>query len=91
MTFPIAIASSNGHFTATVLGSPHLRAHGATRDQALEHLKSLLAEQVRSGELTILEVEAPGILAVAGKYADDPTLREICEEAYRSRDAERPE
>jgi hypothetical protein len=30
-----------------------------------------------------------GISALAGMFADDPTLREICEEIYRERDADR--
>jgi hypothetical protein len=88
MTFPIAIESGNGHFTAVVLGSPDLRAEGPTRDQAVERLKVVLTERVRHGELSVLAVEEPGILSLAGKYAGDPTLREICAEAYRARDAE---
>jgi hypothetical protein len=87
MTFPIAIETKNGHFTATVLGSPELRADGSTRAQALERLKAVLAQRVQQGELSVLAVEEPGILALAGKYAADPTLREICEEAYQIRDA----
>ncbi len=88
MTFPVTIETRNGHFTATVLGSPDLSADGATRDQALARLQAVLVERVRRGELGVLNVEAPGILALTGKYAADPTLRDICEEAYRARDAE---
>jgi hypothetical protein len=89
MTFPIAVQAANGHFTATVLGSPNLRAEGESRAQALERLKAVLVERVQHGELSALSIDEPsGILSLAGKYANDPTLRDICEEAYRARDAE---
>ena len=29
-----------------------------------------------------------GLAGLFGKYRDDPTLREICEDAYQERDAE---
>lgn len=35
-----------------------------------------------------VEIEPPGLEALFGKYAADPTLTEICEKAYRQRDAE---
>jgi hypothetical protein len=88
MTFPVCIEAHNGNFTATLLGSPNLRAEGATRDQALERIKGIIAERMRHGELVFVEVSSPGLLGLAGKYADDPTLSDICEEAYRARDAE---
>jgi hypothetical protein len=40
------------------------------------------------GELAFLDIPFPGIIGLAGKYADDPSLAEICEEAYKARDAE---
>jgi len=88
MTFPITIESQNGHFTAALLGAPQVKGAGATRDQAIEHLKATLAQLVENGDLIALDVTSGGVSSLAGRYADDPTLREICEEAYRSRDAE---
>jgi hypothetical protein len=35
-----------------------------------------------------LELAPTGVSGLAGKYRTDPTLREICTEAYRMRDAE---
>ena len=88
MTFPITIESDQGQFTATLLGAPEVRVAGATRDQAVEKLRAVLAERVQHGELIVIDIPPPGVAALAGKYADDPTLREICDDAYRSRDAE---
>ena len=62
---------------------------GATRDAALEALRTELEQQISGGELVFLDVEPKGLLGLAGKYKDDPTLREICEEAYRQRDAQK--
>ena len=38
------------------------------------------------GELVALEVRSRGLAGLFGKFRDDPTLREICEEAYKERD-----
>ncbi len=88
MTFPIAIESHNGTFTASLLGSTSLRAEGATRDQALERLRAFILQRVQRGELVLLDINLPGVSGTAGLFADDPTLRDICEEIYRARDAE---
>ena len=48
-----------------------------------------IVANVDYGELTSVDIEPLGISDLAGTYRDDPTLREICEEAYRLRDAER--
>jgi len=45
-------------------------------------------ERVARGELLTLEIARRRVSALAGKYRDDPTLPEICEEAYRQRSAE---
>lgn len=91
MTFSVHLESHNGTVTATLLGSPGVRAEGATRDLALERIKGVIDERMRQGEIVQVDVPAPGILGLAGKYANDPSLREICDEAYKARDAERPE
>jgi hypothetical protein len=39
------------------------------------------------GELVMLDVRRRGLAGLFGKFRDDPTLREICEEAYQERDA----
>ncbi|MBW3600895.1 MAG: hypothetical protein KY475_26965 [Planctomycetes bacterium] len=43
---------------------------------------------MQSGEMVSLDVRSRGVAAVAGAGRDDPTLRDICDDAYRARDAE---
>lgn len=89
MPYPVAVRQENGRYVATLLGAPELRAEGATREAALAQLQALLQERVARGELVSMEVEPKsGVLAIAGKYRDDPTLAEMCAEIYRERDAE---
>jgi predicted RNase H-like HicB family nuclease len=87
MTFPISVLPLNGKFTASVLGAPEMNAFGETRDAALEALRTELEQHISAGELVFLEVEPKGLLGLAGKYKDDPTLDDIVAEAYRYRDA----
>jgi len=88
MTIRIAIERTNGRFTAFVPGVPALRAEAASHEQAIALVKEALTERVRQGELSFLDLELGGLSTLAGRFAADPTLREICEEAYRLRDAE---
>jgi hypothetical protein len=89
MTFAVMIEAYNGQFGATLLGAPTIRAVGATRDDALGALHTDLAQRLAQGEFITLEVSAQGVTDLAGTYSTDPTLRDICAEAYRLRDAER--
>ena len=89
MTFPVFVEAGQGRFTAQLVGAPAVQVVGPTRDQALAGLRAAIQERVRTGELTSVEIEPLGISDLAGTYRDDPTLREICAEAYRLRDAER--
>ena len=47
-----------------------------------------IEQQIELGELLSLNIERVGVSSLQGKYANDPTLREICTEAYTLRDAE---
>ena len=89
MTFPVLVESCEGQFTAHLVGAPAVQVVGPTRDEALAGLRTAIQERVRTGELTSLEIEPFGISDLARTCRDDPTLREICDEAYRLRDAER--
>lgn len=61
----------------------------ATRAEAIAALRTEIQQRIAQGELLTLEVDAIGVTDLAGKFKDDPTLREICEQAYQMRDAER--
>ncbi len=89
MSFPVFIHQDNGHFIATLVGAPEVRVESLTREGALAEMQTILERRVSRGELMLLDV-APklGIMAIAGKFKDDDSLREICEEIYRQRDAE---
>jgi hypothetical protein len=89
MMFPVMIEPYDGQFATTLLGAPTIRAVGATRDEALRALHTDLAQRLAQGEFVTLEVSTQGVTDLAGTYSTDPILRDICAEAYRSRDAER--
>ncbi len=89
MTFPILVKTHGDRFAATLAGAPDVRVVEPTRSQAIDALKSEIRQRVDRGELLSLEIEVGGVTSLAGKYRDDPTLDEICNEAYRLRDADR--
>lgn len=88
MNFAVLVERNNGQFAATLAGVPRICAVGATRSQAVDALKTQLQQRLAAGELLSVEVPTRGVTDIAGAFADDPSLREICEEAYRARDAE---
>lgn len=89
MTFPILIHQENGHYVATLLGATDVRVESATREAALDQMRSTLSARMSMGELVFLDVpDEEGILGAAGTYKDDPFLADIRDEIYRQRDAE---
>lgn len=90
MTFPIVVKMHDDQFSASLVGAPDVRVVELTRDQAIAALKANLQQRVEHGELLSLDIDAVSISSLAGKYSTDPTLREICNQAYQRRDAERP-
>ncbi len=89
MTVPVWVEQQNGRFTATVLGAPQVKAEGATREQVVTAVTAQLRNAISHGQVVLVDPGFAGISGMAGMFRDDPTLREICEEAYRLRDAER--
>ena len=89
MTISIRVIPTNGQFTATVVGDPELRAIRPTREAAVTALQHDIQELVDRGELLTCDIEPQGLMSLFGKYRDDPTLEEICQQAYAARDAER--
>jgi hypothetical protein len=88
MTFSVIVSSLEDRFAAALVGEPEVRAVGGTREAAIAALKTEVAQRVERGELITLDVDCVGITSLAGKYSDDPTLENICAEAYRERDSE---
>lgn len=89
MTLPILIHADADQFTATVVGIPDLYCSRPSKAEAIAALQHELQRKISSGELVNLEVSPRGVSGLAGRYADDETLRDICDEIYRERDADR--
>jgi predicted RNase H-like HicB family nuclease len=88
MTFPVLIHRLDGEFEATLAGAPDVRATADTREEALAKLESAISRRLEQGELVALEVRRRGLAGLFGRFHDDPTLREICEDAYKERCAD---
>lgn len=89
MAFPILVQQTNGRFTATLTAVPAVSGVAETRSGALAALQPEVQSRLNSGELAVLKIECGGVSQLAGRFADDPTLREICADVYAARDAER--
>ena len=90
MTYPAMVHRSNGQFEAALVGAPDVRATAETREEALAALESIITKRLDQGELVALEIGRRGLSGLFGKYRDDPTLREICQAAYKERAADSP-
>lgn len=88
MTFSVIVHPTAVQFEATLVGAPDVRATAATRTLALAALETLIEKRVQQGELVTLEIGRKGLAGLFGKYRDDPTLQDICDEAYKQRDAD---
>ncbi len=89
MSFPVLVETQEDQFAASLAGAPDVRVVQPTRSQAIAALKSEIQQRIEIGELMSLDVDAVSVSSLAGRYGDDPTLDEICDEAYQLRDAER--
>ncbi len=80
---------STGQFTAQVPGIPELSATAATREQAVEQLRRVVAEWVSSGRLVPLYIAAPTAPPKPPGWAkDDPLEQEFLQELARLRQAD---
>ena len=89
MGFPVLVETDEDQYAASLVGAPEVRAVESTRSQAISALSVQIQHRIEVGELVSLEIEQVGVVSLAGRYRDDPTLSEICEQAYQLRDAER--
>ena len=88
MSFSVMVHPNAGQFEASLVGAPEVRVTAPTRAEALAALELVIEKRVSQGELLTLEVGRKGLAGLFGKYRDDPTLQDICDEAYKERDAE---
>ena len=89
MTVPVWVEQLNGTFTASVPGMPGVRSENASREKAIADVRHQLRTGFANGQLVMVDVDFVGVSGLAGTYADDPTLQEICAEAYRLRDEQK--
>jgi hypothetical protein len=91
MTFAILVEPYHGQFAAKLVGEEATRMVRPTREEAVAAMTAELQHRVQRGELLSVEIPRGGASAVAGRFADDPTLSHICAEIYAERDRQRDE
>lgn len=90
MTYPVVVEQADHGYDAAVLGWPQVRATASTREAALAAVRAALRERLRQADVVMIDPDAEDPWQeLAGKYAGDESLREICEEAYSARDREK--
>lgn len=82
--------AANG-FVAVVLGWPECSGTGNTRDEALVHVRAVLAERLAHAEIVPLQIEAPITVSdpwekMIGRFATDPQWDEVQMELRRIRE-----
>lgn len=88
MSLAILVEQSGTDYSASVPGIPQMRFVRRSRADAVVALEVEIRRRVQAGELLPIELTAGGVTNLAGMFRDDPTLSDICDEAYRLRDAE---
>lgn len=88
MTVPVLIQQTDGQFSASLMGAPEICFTRPSKNEAVAALQQELEIRMEAGELVHLALPSKGLSALAGRFADDPTLREICDDIYRQRDAD---
>ena len=89
--FAILIETDKKQFKASLAGALQVRVIRPSRDQAIDALKTEIEQRIALDELLTLDIDSDSasITHLAGKYSDDPTLNDICNDAYQARDAEK--
>jgi len=78
-------------FVAEAVGLPALRAEAATEEEAIDRVRSSLADWSKTAKLVRVEVPVPGEenpwIRWAGRSADDPDFEEYLDEIKKFRAA----
>lgn len=82
LTYTVAVEQkTNTKWTAKALGWTDCWAEGRTRLEALENLEKMIVEQLAKAEIVQMEIPLPKpenpLLALAGKYKDDPDFDDV--------------
>ena len=83
MTFPVTVQLSEGSVRSRARRLVRSAGHGS--DTRANACRTGIGnyQAIGSSALVALEVRRRGLTGLFGKYRDDPTLREICDAAYR--------
>ena len=98
MPIPVSIEQLNGHFVATVLAMPSMRAEADTENEAIDAIRNRIWADVQAKKIVLVDVDligrnetksATSVTDSFGTlpYADDWKI--IVEEAYRLRDEQK--
>lgn len=89
----VAIEQVNGHYVAASLAFPDLRAEAETEALAVAGVKGMVAEKLRNRKIVRIDIDisARDLMRHFGIFSGEAAIamQEICDEAYRQRDAER--
>ena len=90
MSFIVQIEHQFGSYSASILGEPSLRVSAATREAAITLLRNDITRRIECGDIVLLDIPTlRDVSEVHEIFANDTSLDEIRDEAYRERDAER--
>jgi alpha-D-ribose 1-methylphosphonate 5-phosphate C-P lyase len=88
MTIPVWVEQQNGRFMASVLGAPQVSADASTKEQAVAAVTALFQNRMTSGEVVIVNVPTPLPFRQVSPEETE-AWRELREEIYRERDAQK--
>lgn len=88
---PVLVESNGVGFRASVYGAPALAADGATREEAVETLRTDLLTRADRGELVWLDIPRAVPSDFAGRYTEEEAeiTRQMVADIYRERDEQK--
>lgn len=90
MSIPVWVEQTNGTFSASVYGTPALRAEGETKDAAIAALLSSLNDSHRGGEIVWVDMPASGPARPGPLTPEEAEAwHEVVESIYRERDEQK--
>ena len=90
MKFPILVEPHNGRFHASILGSQSMSAEGATKEEAVAAVNDRLRDAIAAGDVVLVDLSStPSILSRQPGPEEAEDWRQLCEEIYREREAQK--
>lgn len=88
---PVLVETNGGGFRASVYGAPAIAADGATREEAVETLRTDLVARAGRGELVWLDIPKAIPSDFVGRYTEEEAeiTRKVVADIYRERDEQK--